>query len=176
MPESQRRPTLRSYTSGNAYFYTAIAIGVIMLVVSAILGGYKASLVEKIGALDGQMLTEEKARNKDQEKQLVAASQQSRIMKQLLASKVYWSQALQRMQQMMQASVSLTNLDASLKEKKITFKATADTYAAVARQIAAFVAATGVNDVAVGTVKINQRGTIEFDGTLQIDTKALLFR
>lgn len=174
LPESQRRPTLRSYTSGNTYFYGAVTVGIIVLIVSAILGGYKANLTDKINTLDGQMTVADNARNKDHEQQLIAASQQSRVMKQLLASKVYWSQALQRMQQMMQSSVTLTRLDATADKGTIDFQATAGSYAAVAQQLAAFAAATGVNDITVNTIKTTTKGTVEFNGTLLIDTKTML--
>lgn len=174
MPESQRRPTLRSYTSGNKYFYGAITVGIIVLVMSAIMGSYRASLTDSINTLDGQMTAGEQARNKDNEQRVIAASQQSKVMKRLLANKRYWSQALQRMQQMMQSSVTLTRLDAVADKGTIGFQATADSYASVARQLAAFAAATGVNDITISTIKTTTRGTVEFNGTLLIDTKTML--
>lgn len=174
MPESQRRPTLRSYTSGNTYFYGAVTVGIIVLVVSAIMSSYRANLTDRINALDGQMVAGDSARNKENEQELIAASQQSKVMKRLLANKSYWSQALQRMQQMMQTSVKLTRMDATAEKGTIAFQATADSYASVARQLAAFSAAIGVNDITVNTIKATTRGTVEFNGTLLIDTKTML--
>lgn len=174
MPETERRPTLASYTSGNSYFYTAVGLAVSMLIISATLGGYKASLRQQIGRLDAQLDASEQQRDKAHEQELIAASKQSRIMRQLLAGKWYWSQALERMEQMTQASVTLTQLGASATKGTITFRATADGYAAVARQLAAFVAATGVKDVSLRTVKTNPQGVVEFDGELSIDARALI--
>jgi hypothetical protein len=173
LPETQRRPTLASYTSGNSYFYAAVTLGVVFLVLSAILGGYKANLNDQIAALDGKMSVQENARNKTQEQELVNASKQSNVMKGLLAGKLYWSQALDRMQQMMQTSVTMTDFDAQAAKGTITFRATADSFASVARQLAAFVAATGVNDITINSIKSVSAG-VEFDGILLIDTNAML--
>jgi hypothetical protein len=174
LPETQRRPTLASYTSGNSFFYAAVVIGIAVVVVSAIIGGYKANLRERISALDGAMATSEKARDKTQEQQLIAASKQSSIIKELLSGKLYWTQALALMEQMTQASVALTSMQADAEHSVIAFHAKTDSYASVARQIAAFTAATGIEDISVASIKTGPQGKVEFDGTLTIDTKALL--
>lgn len=172
MPETERRPTLASYTSGNTYFWTGIAIGVFVLVVFAILNQYGANLTGQIAKLDGQLDQTEAQRNKTQEQTLLDAQQQSRTMKTVLSSKAYWTQALTAMEQMMQSSVTLTTLDASATKGTIGFSATADTYTSVAKQLAAFAAGTGINDVSVSSVKSSQ-GRIEFQGVLTIDPKLL---
>ena len=174
MPETERRPTLSSYTSGNAYFYAAVVLGAVILVIGAILAGYKANLKDQIDVIDGQMSVSESERNKQQEQELIDASKQSRIMKELLSNKLYWSQALERMEQMMQSAVTLTQMDATATKGTISFKATTDSYASVARQLAAFIAATGVNDISINTIKATSQGTVEFDGDLLIDTKSML--
>lgn len=176
LPETQRRPTLRSYTSGNSYFYFAVFVGVLTLVVSAVLGGYKSSLIDQINKIDGTMATVDKARNKDQEKQLIAASKQSKIMKQLLSGKLYWSQALQRIEQMMQTGVALKSITANADKGTIEFQASADTLASVARQLSAFVSATGVSDIAVNTIQSEAAGSIRFSGILTIDKQAMLLK
>jgi len=174
LPETQRRPTLASYTSGNSYFYAAVTLGIVFLIVGAIIGGYKANLKEQINVLDGKMDTLEKSRVKAQETELIDASKQSRVMKDLLTNKIYWSQALERMQQIMQASVTLTQMEATVAKGVISFRAKTDSYASVARQIAAFVAATGVKDIAVKTIKATAQGGVEFDGEILIDTASML--
>ncbi len=174
MPETERRPTLSSYTSGNAYFYAAVVVGVVILVIGAILAGYKANLEDQISVLDGKMSVGESSRDKQKEQELIDASKQSRIIKDLLTNKLYWSQALERMQQMMQAAVTLTEMNATVTKGTISFRATTDSYASVARQLATFIAATGVNDISVNNIKTTSEGTVEFDGELFIDTKSML--
>lgn len=174
LPETQRRPTLASYTSGNGYFYMALVIGAFVIIAGAIFSSYKANLNDQVNTLDGQLQATEDSRNKSQEEMLVAAAKQSSLMRQLLASKLYWSQALGYMEQMTQSSVTLHRLDASATKGTITINGTASSYAAVAQQLAAFVAGTGVRDITLKSVKTVPQGGVEFDGELQIDTKVML--
>jgi len=176
LPETQRRPTLSSYTSGNSYFYFAIFLGAIILVTSATLGSYKANLSKEIESLTGKMNTREKARNKEQEKELIAAAKQSKVLQQVLANKIYWTQAFDRIEKIMQSSVTLTGLDANVEKGTIAFRATADNYASVARQLASFAAASGINDVSIERMETTQAGNVEFTGIVTIDTKAVLLK
>lgn len=176
MPETQRRPTLRSYTSGNSYFYFAVFLGAVILITSATLGSYKRSLVDQIDVIDGKLRTQEQARNKDQEKELTAAAKQSKMMRQLLAGKIYWSQALESIGKMMQSSVRLLSIEGDVDGGIVAFTATAGSYSAVAQQIASFIAATGVKDITVGGIEAVPDGSVEFSGELMIDTKTLLMK
>jgi Tfp pilus assembly protein PilN len=122
------------------------------------------------------MSQSEKTRNKDQEKELIAASKQSQVLRQLLASKIYWTQAFDRIEKIMQGPVVLTTLSADSGKGTVGFQATADSYATVARQLASFTAATGVKDVTVDKIESQQSGGVKFSGTITIDTKAMLLR
>jgi cell division protein FtsL len=172
--ETQRRPTLASYTSGNGYFYAGVVIGIVVIVVGAILGSYKANLNDQIAKLDGQLKLSEDSRNKDQEKQLMDLAKQSRIAKSMLASKIYWSQAFGYLEKMIQPEVQLKTLEADVAKGTITFQASTPTFSSVARQIAAFTDGTGISDVAVDSVKATPKGDVEFTGHLIIDQKTLL--
>ncbi len=176
MPETQRRPTLASYTSGNSYFWFGVTIGAVVLVASAVFSSYAANLQTRIDELDGQLQANEESRNKDQEKVLLDVQKQSRSMRTLLASKIYWSQALDRMEQMARTSVTLTSLNASVAKGLIAFRATADGYASVARQLRAFTEGTGISDITVQSITTNPDGTVEFTGELIIDAKTMLYK
>lgn len=176
MPETQRRPTLRSYTSGNGLFWAGVAVGVGVLIVASIMGSYAASLRDDIAAIDGKLDTLEKSRNKEHETALVAASKQSKVLRSLVSGKAYWSQALAAMERMTQSSVSFKNMQATAKEGIIKFSGTGLGYATVAKQLRAFVDGTGVKDAVMSNVKALPDGTIEFSGQLTIDTAALLRR
>ncbi len=176
LPETQRRPTLASYTKQNTYFWWGIAIGAFVLVGYAVLSQYAGNLNDQIAKLDGQLDQTEASRDKTAEATLLNAQQQSRTMKTLLASKAYWTQALSAMQQMMQSSVTLTLLSASETKGTIDFSATADSYAAVAHQLAAFAAGKGIKDVSLNSVKTSPQGGVQFQGTLTIDPKLLILQ
>ena len=176
LPESARRPTFASYTSGNSYFYTALVIGAVILVSITVLASYKASLIQQINEKRLAILAGENGRNLEQEKTLIVASKQLKAMDQLLKSKIYLSQALGRIDQMMQSSVQLIDVDAKLDKGSIAFRAFADSYASVARQLAAFSNATGVKDITVGTIESKSHGRVEFSGELLIDKEYMLMK
>ena len=65
--------------------------------------------------------------------------------------------------------------DAAVAKGLISFTATTDSYASVARQLAAFVAATGVKDITVNSIKSVPQG-VEFSGDLIIDKATMLMK
>lgn len=175
MPETARRPTLGSYTSGNGYFWTGVTFAIVVIVLYAILSGYTASLNDQVASLDGQLDQSEKSRDKQVEQLLMDAQKQSSVMRSLLSGKIYWSQALSTMEQMTQSSVTFTRLVGSVTDGTIKFSATAPDYATVARQIAAFSSGPGIRDVSIDSVKTDvATGDVVFDGALLIDTRAML--
>lgn len=176
LPESERRPTLRSYTSGNTYFYLAIGIGVFVLVAFAVLGGYKRNLSDQIDVVTTKIVAGEKSRNIAQEKELIVAAKQSKMINELLDSKIFWTMALTRIEQMIQSSVKFSALDANLAKGIISFVAFADSYPSVARQLAAFSATTGIKDFTIGKIETLASGEIKFSGDLIIDSIALFER
>lgn len=175
LPETQRRPTLASYTSGNGMFWTGIAIGVGVFVFWAILGSYGRSLNDQINTLDGQLSAQEKSRDRATEQLLLNAQQQSQIMGGLLKSKIYWSQALTAMESMAQSSITLDTIDGSTTTGTIKIAGNARDYATVARQIQAYAQGSGITDVDISNVKANESGGVDFSGTLTIDPRMLQY-
>ncbi len=176
LPETQRRPTLASYTRQNTFFWTGVGIGAFVLVAWAIMSQYATNLKDQIATLDGQLDQTEAARNKDNEQTLLNAQQQSRTMKSLLGSKAYWTQAFAQMERMMQVSVTLTQLTANAAKGTIDFGATADSYATVAHQLASFAAGDNIKDVSITSIKAMPTGGVQFQGTLTFDPKLLILQ
>lgn len=169
----QRANSVSSYTTGNGYFWTGIVLGLIVLVVGAILGGYARSRQDALNVLDGDFSVLEQKRDKVHEKVLIDAQQQSSTITQLLDNKVYWSQAFNRIESLLQSSVKLTQLTADADKSSIVFSATAANYTAVSRQIAAFVSATGISDITVNSVATQQNGEVLFNGEISLDSSLL---
>lgn len=175
MPETPRRPTLSSYTSGNRYFWTGVAMGIVIVVVTAILSSYAANLEDRIATLDGQLRQTEQGRNRDTERAMVSAQQQVQVVGTLLEGKRYWTQALDLMERMLRSSVRLDRMEATAADDSITFHAFADSYATVARQLRAFIDGEGVTDISINSVRTSPGG-VEFDGVVTIDSSNVLLR
>ncbi|MBP6886178.1 MAG: hypothetical protein KBC02_02970 [Candidatus Pacebacteria bacterium] len=176
LPESERRPTLSSYTSGNSYFYAALVTLILALVATAILATYKKSLTDAIDDVRSKIVAGDESRNRKQEQELIAASKQSKIMSQLLESKLYWSQALTKLEKMTQTSVQYSSINANAEKGTIDFKASADSYTTVARQLASFTNSADIKDFTLGKLEATTSGQIEFTGQLLIDTKEMLLK
>jgi Tfp pilus assembly protein PilN len=175
LPETQRRPTLASYTSGNRFFWTGIGMGAVIILVSAILSSYGANLQDRADALDGQLRQNEQQRDRDLERSLLDVKDQLQVVGGLLEAKRYWSQALDRMESMLRSSVRLDRMEANAADSTITFHATADSYTTVARQLKAFIDGDGVADISVNSVKTTANG-VEFDGVLTLDANSVLIK
>jgi Tfp pilus assembly protein PilN len=165
---------LASYTSGNSYFWFGVGLGIAIIIISAVLSSYQANLEDRLADLDGQLAQTEQQRNKEHEKVLMDTKKQATVLKSLLASKLYWSQALDRIDRMMQGSVRLTSIDAVSQDGTIKFQGVAGSFAAVARQVKAFTEGAGVTDAIIGNVTGNSDGTVKFDGEMTIDTRSVL--
>ena len=175
LPETQRRPTLASYTSGNRYFWTGVTMGIVIVVVTAILSSYAANLEDSIASLDGQLRQTEEQRDRALERDMVNAQQQIKVVGTLLEGKRYWTRALDLMERMLRSSVRLDRMEATAADDTITFHAVADSYATVARQLRAFIDGAGVTDISVNSVRTTPGG-VEFDGVVTIDTQSVLLQ
>ncbi|HXK36614.1 MAG TPA: hypothetical protein VJ553_03475 [Candidatus Paceibacterota bacterium] len=176
LPETQRRPSLASYTSGNRFFWVGVSIAVVIVVLTAILSSYAANLQDRVDELDGQLRQTEEDRDKDVERTMLNVKQQLRVVNTLLEGKRYWSQALDRMEDMLRLSVQLDRMEATAADETIALHAFADSYATVARQLRAFIDGDGVTDVEIGAVRTLPGGGVEFDAKLIIDANDVLIR
>ncbi len=174
MPENQRRVTLASYTTGNTTFYVGVALIVAMGIAGAILRSYSASVKDDIARLDGQLENTEQSRNRKHEAELLEVNQQSKLFSSLLTSKLYWTQALETIEQFTQSSVRIKQLEASASKATIVFFAVTDNLTSVSRQLASFQSAKGTKDVLIKSIKTTPEGTIEFAGEIEIDVNNFL--
>jgi hypothetical protein len=159
---------MRRSVAGNTWIYWGLGIVAGVLVVNIIFASYIQNLTERIAAQDGVLRTQEESRDKDTEKELTAAQKQSKLMAQLLANHLYWSQAFALIGDLMQSGVQFTGLAAEAEEGTIEFIATAPSYTSIARQIASFTAGDGVRDIEVSNVKL-EGGIAEFTGIITIE-------
>jgi hypothetical protein len=153
-----------------------IALGILVLVLNIIMSAYATNLNEQIAAANGQLRTQEDRRDKDAEEQLKSAQKQSKLMNQLLRNHVYWSEAFDLIEGLMQSNILLTNLSAQVADGTIAFSARGPNYAAVARQVASFNVGDGITDVELGQVKAIPEGGVEFGGDITINVNEVVKR
>lgn len=175
LPKARKQVAPRREGPGRMV-YVGLAIGAIVLVANITLDAFGTSVEEKIAALDGQMRTQENQRDKEREEALEQTQKQSLQMTRLLNDHLYWSQALEAIEQLMQSNVIFDQISADESSGVVTFSAVGPSYAAVAKQIASFTAGEGVDDVTIQGVEIAQEGGVEFAGEITIDTTKMLKR
>ena len=156
--------------------YWGIALGVFVLVLNIIASAYAANLNERLDDIHGQLRDQEEQRDKDAEKQLKAVQTQSKLMSQLLRNHVYWSEAFDLLESLMQSNISLTHLSTEVVEGTLEFSARGPSYAAVARQVASFNVGDGISDVELREVKAVPEGGVEFFGEIKINVNEVLRR
>ena len=148
-----------------------LALGCLLLV-GLVYGGlylYRGRLDEQVIAASEAFNANEAKRNKPQEQELLKAKEALALVQPLLASHVHWSAAFTRVQRLVDPEVQFDSLSTKLDKNEYAFKATAASYAAIARQIAAFYSDDAITDVTVGKLSTLTSGRIEFTVQLTLD-------
>lgn len=175
LPETRRQAAGR-VVRGNRMVYWGIAIGIFVLALNLILSAYSANLDQRLRTANGELRTQEESRDEEVEDVLKTTQKQSTLMRSLVRNHVYWSEAFNMIERLMQSNVQLQSLSAASTDGSIEFSAVATNYAAVARQLASFVSGDGVVDVELGGAGASSEGGIEFTGKMQINTDEILKR
>lgn len=156
----------------------SIGAAITALVLLGVLGlkFYASGLDATLADLDSQLTGQESRRDKKAEADLSAVSKQMAVMKTLLSSHLFWTDAFTRIDRLYQNQVRLKNFNATATPGSLKLSAVAPSYTAVARQIASFLSDDGIVDINVSSIKMNQDGTVEFSMELTLDSQKLLFR
>ena len=175
LPETRKRIEI-TVPGENRNPYIGAAI--VALVFLGVLGlkFYASNLDTTLADLDSQLASQESRRDKKAEAALSAVSKQMAVMKALLSSHLFWSDAFSRIDRLYQNQVRLKNFNATATPGSLKLSAVASSYTVVARQIASFLSDDGIVDVNVSNIKTNQDGTVEFSMELILDPQKLLLR
>jgi len=149
----------------------------VLLVVGMVYGAlyfYKSSLVSSAQSIDNDLASLEQKRDKPTEEKLLLLSKKLAVVGPLLASHIFWSEAFIKIQQLTATQVQFKNLNASLNNKEVTFKAEAANYTTVARQIASFLSDKSILNVSLGKVSSLPTGRVEMGMSLTFDPVTFL--
>lgn len=175
LPETRKRIEVQ-VPGENRYITIGIVALALVFGLYIALKLYAGTLDDQLAALDKQIADQELSRDKKAEQELLAVSQQAMVMKQLLGSHIFWTNAFSRLSRLYQADMRMKSFNAISTPSSLKFDATASSYSAVAHQIASFLADDGIKDVTLGNIRSNEAGTVEFSVELVMDMQKLLLK
>lgn len=129
-----------------------------------------------MSSIDKQLADLEKSRDKQLENRLLNVNQQLAVVNPLITSHFFWSEALIKIQSLVQPQIQFKSITADTFGKKILITAFAANYTTVARQIASFYAMDSVTDIILSKVQSQPTGRIELTMQLFFDPNKLLIK
>ncbi len=173
LPETRRKIEVK-VPGENRLIYAGTTILVLMLVVTGGLYFYRGTLEDTKSRLDAEIINLEKDRDKKIETSLLTLSKQLSLISTLLDSHIIWSKALSKIENLLQPQVQFLSFSAAISDNRFEFKALANNYTVVARQIAAFVSDDSIKDVSLTDVHVLTTGKLEFSIKLEFDKTKFL--
>ncbi len=173
LPEIRRKIDIRTPGQNKLLFFS---LGFLVLLF-ALYGGlliYKNSLSNDLAGVEQQLAALEQSRNKSEEMELLRLKDQLGIIKPLIESHIIWSEGLTRIQNLVNPQVQFDSLNANVSKGEYSFKALAASYAAIAKQIAAFYGDEAITDVNLGKIANLPTGRVEFSMQLNLDINKFL--
>ena len=168
LPETRRKIEI-NVPGENRLVYLGITVLILMLVTIGGLYFYRITLGDRKTELDAKIIRLEKDRDKKVETNLLILSKQISLISTLLDSHVVWSKALGKIEGLLQPQVQFLSFSAAISDNKFEFKALANNYTVVARQMAAFVSDDSIKDVELNNVHVLTTGQLELSIKLEFD-------
>lgn len=168
LPETRRKIEI-NVPGENRLVYIGITVLVLMLILVAGLYFYKISQEDTLAKLNAEIVNLEKDRDKKVEANILTLSKQLSLISTLLDSHVVWSKALNKIEGLLQPQVQFLSFSAAVSDNRFEFKALANSYTVVARQMAAFVSDDSIKDMALTDVHVLTNGKLEFSIKLEFD-------
>ncbi len=157
-----------------------IGIGMgFLIVVILIYGGlilYGKSIDKKIESADKQLaeIATQASAKKDSMEALNIISKQMAITEQIINNHTFWSIAFSKIEDRLAGAVQFKSLSAQAADATLNIRASTDTYATIARQLAAFTGTDGVTDVSLDGVNTLTTGKLDFNTKLTFNKEKFL--
>lgn len=172
LPEKRTRLELGG-DGGKTFFILGLTLMAVSIVLVFIVTWYKTSLEQEISQIDSELVVLESKRDKKFESDLMTLDKQLSLVVNLLDNHTYLSIALNKVEKLLQSRIQITRLE--FKESSlIVLDGVAANYSTVAKQIAAFLTDSSVEDVGLKGVKANNEGRVEFSMEIKVKPKSLL--
>lgn len=155
-----------------------LIIGAIILAIVAVLAGglyfYENSLENKLVSLDSEITALEQQRDRKSEQNILVFNKQLSTLSDLLNNHTHWTTGLSKIEELTQGQIQFDSLIATTADNKVDFKATAPSYTAIARQIAAFLSDESITDINLNKVNTLTSGQLEFAMQIIFDKSKFL--
>lgn len=155
-----------------------LIIGAIILAIMAVLAGglyfYENSLENKLVSLDSEITALEQQRDRKSEQNILVFNKQLSTLSDLLNNHTHWTTGLSKIEELTQSQIQFDSLIATTADNKVDFKATAPSYTAIARQIAAFLSDESITDINLNKVNTLTSGQLEFAMQIIFDKSKFL--
>lgn len=157
----------------NRWLYSSAIFLVVCAAIVSSLYYYSSSLTKKISDIDFNLAAMEKDRDPAFEKEVLTLNKQLALISQLANNHIYWTQALDKLENMAVDQVQLTSMKME-SDGKIAMSALAANYTALARQIASLAASDSISDIDLGSIKSRTDGKLEFNLTIMFDKNKMI--
>ncbi|OGN33097.1 MAG: hypothetical protein A3I39_02115 [Candidatus Yanofskybacteria bacterium RIFCSPLOWO2_02_FULL_47_9b] len=173
LPENRRRIDVK-VPGQNRPVTLSVVVLVLVIVIYGILSWYSSSLDTKIADADSRLASIDQQRDKTSENNLLILSKQMAITGQIINNHTFWSTAFSKLESGLAGSVQFKSFSAVASDNTLHIRALTDTYATIARQLAAFAGTDGVADVNLDGVSTLTSGKLDFNVKLIFDPTKFL--
>lgn len=173
LPENRRSISV-NVPGQNRPVALGLTLLVLVLAIYGIMAWYSGSLDTKIADADSQLAGIDKQRDKTSENNLLTLSKQMAITGQIIQNHTFWSTAFNKLEAGLAGSVQFKSFSAIASDNTLHIRAVTDTYATIARQLAAFDGTDGVTDVNLDGVSTLTSGKLDFNVKLVFDKTKFL--
>lgn len=172
LPETRRKLEIK-VPGENKILASGVVILIISVLIIAFLYIYSQRLIDQITDANSRISAIEKQRDKNFEKQLVTFSKQAGMISQFLNEHLYWSDAMKKIENLIQSQVQLKSFNAS-SNGEISINAVTSNYATLAKQIASFTSEEAITEINLQNIQTKPDNKLEFSMKLVFNKDKLL--
>ena len=110
------------------------------------------------------------------ELRIINLQKQLSVVNPIINSHIFWSEALGKVQNLIQPQVQVQTLNADMISNNLLLKGLASNYTILAKQIAALYTLDSVTDIVLNKVQTQPTGNLEFTLQIKFDTKKFLIK
>lgn len=174
LPETRRKIDIRM-PGGNRFLLSGIACLVVVLAIGFYFDYLSNKLEKSVNTLNSELLDLDSKRDKGFENNVKILKRQLALISGFVDNHIYWSIALQKLETLLQNKVQLTRLDFQKLENynEISIGGKTINYSLLAKQLAAFLSDSSIEDIDLQNAETKSSGLIDFNLKLKIKSSAM---